>query len=89
MVPTIFALRLCRRKVLKHLAELGLATYKAMGCRGAARADCMLDKKGNGYVLEMNTVPGMTPTSLVPIAAAANGITFGDLCEIILKGAHK
>jgi D-alanine-D-alanine ligase len=77
------------KKVLKHLAELGLATYKAMGCRGAARADCMLDKKGNGYVLEMNTVPGMTPTSLVPIAAAANGITFGDLCEIILKGAHK
>jgi len=40
-------------------------------------------------VLEMNTVPGMTPTSLVPDAAAAVGITFGDLCELILNSAHR
>lgn len=76
-------------KITRHLGEISVAAYKAIGCSGVARADCMLDKAGRGYVLEMNTVPGMTPTSLVPDAAAANGITFGDLCEMILLSAHK
>lgn len=76
-------------KVLKQLSEISVAAYKAIGCSGVARADCMLDQEGNGYVLEMNTVPGMTPTSLVPDAAAVKGITFGDLCELILNSAHR
>ena len=58
-----------------------------MGCSGVARADVMLDEKGNGYVLEINTVPGMTATSLVPKAAAAAGISFPELCNIILQSA--
>lgn len=76
-------------KILQHLSEISVAAYKAIGCSGVARADCMLDQEGRGYVLEMNTVPGMTPTSLVPDAAAAVGITFGDLCELILNAAHR
>jgi D-alanine-D-alanine ligase len=48
----------------------------------------MVDKNGKCYVLEMNTVPGMTPTSLVPDAARAEGTDFGDLCEMILETAH-
>ena len=47
----------------------------------------MLDENGQGYVLEANTVPGMTATSLVPKAAAAVGISFPDLCEKILLSA--
>ena len=76
-------------KTLQHLREISVAAYKAIGCSGVARADCMLDEAGRGYVLEMNTVPGMTPTSLVPDAAAVSGITFGDLCELILNSAHR
>jgi D-alanine-D-alanine ligase len=76
-------------KILQHLREISVAAYKAIGCSGVARADCMLDASGRGYVLEMNTVPGMTPTSLVPDAAAVSGITFGDLCELILNSAHR
>lgn len=71
----------------KAVQELALATYKAIGCSGVARADIMLDEDGNGYVLEVNTVPGMTATSLVPKAAAAVGISFPELCERILLGA--
>lgn len=47
----------------------------------------MMDSEGNGYVLEINTVPGMTATSLVPKAAAAAGISFPELCDIILQSA--
>ena len=71
----------------KKVQELAVAAYKALGCSGVARADVMLDADGRGYVLEVNTVPGMTATSLVPKAAAAVGISFPDLCEKILLSA--
>ena len=73
----------------KRLQELSLATYRALGCCGVARTDVMLDKQGNAYVLEINTVPGMTPTSLVPDAARHAGYDFPTLCEMILNGAHR
>ena len=50
--------------------------------------DRMVAEDGSCYVLEMNTVPGMTPTSLVPDAAKAAGIGYADLCEKILATAH-
>lgn len=71
----------------KHVQELAIATYKLLGCSGVARVDVMLDESGQGYVLEVNTVPGMTATSLVPKAAAAVGISFPDLCEKIVLSA--
>ncbi|HIU63549.1 MAG TPA: D-alanine--D-alanine ligase [Candidatus Avacidaminococcus intestinavium] len=69
--------------------ETAVLAYKALGCAGVARADIILDAEGRIYVLELNTVPGMTATSLVPKAAAAIGISFPDLCETILMTAVK
>ncbi|MBE0618282.1 MAG: D-alanine--D-alanine ligase, partial [Proteobacteria bacterium] len=65
----------------------GCAAYRVLGCAGAARVDLMLDAAGRPWVLEVNTIPGMTPTSLLPKAAAAAGMSFDTLCERILAGA--
>lgn len=71
----------------KKVQEISKQAYEVLGCSGVARADVMLDEEGNGYVLEINTVPGMTATSLVPKAAAAAEISFPELCNIILQSA--
>lgn len=68
----------------KKVQKTALDAYKLLGCRGVGRVDVMLGKDGIPYVLEVNTMPGMTSTSLVPQAAAAAGISFPDLCERIL-----
>jgi D-alanine-D-alanine ligase len=60
--------------------------YAALGCAGVARVDFIL-AEGRPFVLEVNTLPGMTATSLVPKIAAGNGIPFPDLCERLLDGA--
>lgn len=75
-------------KTTAYVQSLGIETYKALGLCGVARVDVMLADDGVGYVLEANTVPGMTPTSLVPEAAAAVGIGFPELCEKILLSAR-
>lgn len=62
--------------------------HAALGCSGATRVDLMVSESGNEYVLEVNTVPGMTPTSLLPKIADSAGIGFEDLCEMILAGAR-
>ncbi len=59
--------------------RLALEAYKALRCSGCARVDMRLSDKGVFYVLEVNTIPGMTPTSLLPMAAAYEGMTFEDL----------
>ena len=75
-------------EIIQKLKDISVNAYEVLGCSGVARTDCMIDKDGNCYVLEMNTVPGMTPTSLVPDAARADGTDFGELCEMILETAH-
>jgi D-alanine-D-alanine ligase len=65
----------------------GLRAFQVLGCRGWARADVILRPDGSFAFLEMNTAPGMTSHSLVPMAARAAGISFEDLCVNILKGA--
>lgn len=67
--------------------QVGCAAYGALGCSGAARVDILIDAAGRPWVLEVNTIPGMTPTSLLPKAAQAAGITFGELVERMLAGA--
>jgi D-alanine-D-alanine ligase len=62
--------------------------HAALGCAGATRVDLMVSESGNEYVLEVNTVPGMTRTSLLPKIADAAGIGFDELCEMILAGAR-
>ena len=61
--------------------------HLALGCRGATRVDMMVSDSGNEFILEVNTVPGLTPTSLLPKIADVAGISFGELCEIMLSGA--
>lgn len=64
-----------------------LRAHLALGCRGATRVDMMVSEAGNEFVLEVNTLPGLTPTSLLPKIADAAGISFGELCEMMLAGA--
>ncbi len=60
---------------------------KALGCTGACRVDLLVTEGENEYVLEVNTLPGMTPTSLLPKIAAHAGLEYGALCEAILDSA--
>ena len=71
----------------KSIQALCLKAFQALGCRGWGRVDLMLDKRGKPYLLEINTAPGMTDHSLVPMAARAVGISYEDLCLKILEGA--
>jgi D-alanine-D-alanine ligase len=74
-------------KVVHHISELARRTYEVLGCEGAARVDFRITPRGRPYVLEINTVPGMTETSLLPMAAAQVGIAYDDLVEQILQSA--
>jgi D-alanine-D-alanine ligase len=69
------------------LKALALEAFRLLGCSGWGRIDLMLDAKGDPWLLEVNTSPGMTSHSLVPIAARAVGISYEDLCVKILEGA--
>lgn len=74
-------------KILRQIADLGRRTYQILGCEGAARVDFRITPRGRPFVLEINTVPGMTETSLLPMAAAEAGIEYDDLVERILQSA--
>jgi len=63
--------------------EIALAAHRSLGCRGVSRVDIILGADGM-YVLEVNTIPGMTPTSLLPTAAAAAGIEFPKLLDMLI-----
>jgi D-alanine-D-alanine ligase len=70
------------------LKALALQAFRLVGCAGWGRIDLMLDGKGNPWLLEVNTSPGMTGHSLVPMAARAVGVSYEDLCVRILEGCH-
>lgn len=74
-------------KVARRIRELAIVTYRALDCEGAARVDFRVTARGMPYVLEINTVPGMTETSLLPMAAARAGVTYEALTERILYSA--
>jgi len=71
----------------EKVEEISCKAYEAVGCRGYARIDLILDREGNPYILEINTLPGMTGTSLVPDAARAAGIKFPELLDFFVKMA--
>jgi D-alanine-D-alanine ligase len=73
---------------LRGVMNLAERAARALGCTGACRVDLLVTEGENEYVLEVNTLPGMTPTSLLPKIAAAAGIDYGALCEAILDGAR-
>jgi D-alanine-D-alanine ligase len=72
-------------EALKALAQ---QAFGLLGCAGWGRVDLMLDAAGKPWLLEVNTSPGMTSHSLVPMAARAVGMSYEDLCLRILEGAH-
>ena len=71
----------------KKVAKEALKAFEALGCSGAARVDVILDARGTPFVLEVNTIPGMTELSLFPRAAEAAGLDYPALVEEMLKGA--
>ena len=72
----------------ERLKALALDSFEALGCAGWGRVDLMLDANGDPWLLEVNTSPGMTGHSLVPMAAKAVGTGYEDLCVQILEGSH-
>jgi len=72
----------------EELKALTLRAFRAVGCAGWGRIDIMLDAEQKPWLLEVNTIPGMTDHSLVPMAARARGISFEELVVRILETAH-
>ncbi len=73
-------------KDYEKVKEAALSAHIALGCKGATRVDLRVDAEGNPYVLEVNTIPGMTETSLLPKIANLAGFDFPSLIEEIIRG---
>lgn len=75
-----------KTKEIQHIAE---KAWKVLRLRSYARMDFMMDEDGTIYCLEANTLPGMTPISLLPQEAAATGMSYGELCEKLIEVSMK
>lgn len=73
--------------IAKVISEMALRCHLMLDCSGVSRVDLIMDNRDDINILEVNTIPGMTPTSLVPKAAMASGISFEELVDIILNCA--
>lgn len=69
----------------KNCQDAALLAHQALGCVGVSRTDIIVDENGKPWVLETNTIPGMTATSLLPDAASKCGIEFGPLCRMLVE----
>ena len=72
-------------KETAQMQDMAVKGAEALGITGYCRLDFIMDKDGNMYCLEANTLPGMTPTSLIPREAAALGMSFPALCEKLIE----
>lgn len=72
-------------ELTKKIQDTALKAYQVLGIKTYARMDVLMDENGDVYCLEANTLPGMTPTSLIPQEAAVLGISYGELCELIIE----
>ena len=77
LAPTVYA----------RAQELGVAAHKALGCQGASRSDFIVTADGEPIILETNTIPGMTESSLLPDSARHGGIEFPELCTRFVEYA--
>ncbi|MEW6552883.1 MAG: D-alanine--D-alanine ligase [Actinomycetota bacterium] len=75
-------------ELARELQRLSLRAHRVLGCEGFSRIDFMLDDAGRPYCLEVNTIPGMTELSLIPKAAAAAGLSFNRVVEMVLDTAR-
>ena len=76
-------------KTYKQMQWIGLQAHRVLGCRDFSRVDIRLDAQGKPFVLEINTIPGLTSRSLLPMAAAKAGIEFGQLCDRLVRMAYE
>jgi D-alanine-D-alanine ligase len=74
-------------ELTREITRLACRAYVALGCEGWGRADLMLDRHGRPWLIELNTSPGMTSHSLVPMGARAAGMSYAELCVAILAEA--
>jgi D-alanine-D-alanine ligase len=72
-------------EVTKRVQQAAMAAHRSLGVEVYSRVDVLLDGEGRPWVLEVNTIPGMTATSLLPKAARAAGIMYPELCARILE----
>ena len=77
------------RKIAAKIKQKALLAHKLLGCFGSSRVDVILDAKNKPFVLEVNTIPGFTATSLLPKAANESGIGFNDLCIKLISLAYE
>ena len=76
-----------REEKIAHVQYAAKLAHEALGCSGVSRSDFIVDETGGIWILETNTIPGMTATSLLPDAARAAGITFPELCTKLIEYA--
>lgn len=74
-------------ELTKKAQDIALLAHKGLECDGVSRTDLLLDEQGNFWALETNTIPGMTPTSLLPDAAKSIGMDFTQLCIALIEDA--
>ena len=72
-------------KITNLIKNEAVKIYKSLGCRHYARVDFLLDKEFKPYLLEVNTLPGLCATSLLPISAKSIGIDFSNLLDLIIN----
>jgi D-alanine-D-alanine ligase len=75
------------KETIAKTEAVALAAYNALGCSGHSRPDLRITPSGDAYALEVNTLPGMTATSLLPKIAKSIGMDYATLCEQILASA--
>ncbi len=76
-------------KATKECQRLAMEVFKSLGCEGMGRIDFLMTEDEKLYALELNNIPGFTETSLLPKAAASAGISFSELCDMIMQSARK
>ena len=77
------------KELHEEVEKMALQTYKALKCEVYARVDMIVTEKGIPYILEVNTLPGMTKNSLIPKSAAALNISFSKLIDMIIEDSMK
>ncbi|MEO5656781.1 MAG: D-alanine--D-alanine ligase, partial [Nitrospiria bacterium] len=75
-------------EVTRRTLEVSLGAFHALGCEGYGRVDCLVDSAGTPYILEVNTLPGLTETSLLPDIARGVGISFDALVDAIVRAGE-
>ena len=76
-------------EITEKIQRMAIEAHHVLGCSGVSRSDFILDDEGIGWILETNTIPGMTGTSLLPDAARVAGIPFPKLCTMLIDYAFK